>query len=155
MKRENTYRIIIVFITTSLLMLTGCHRHNDRWNSSEKKTDRLTNYIAKELELNEGQRTQLNMTIINLMTKKEEILKDKLLRDEIFHQLSSEKINEASLIEVISIQMKEIEDLANSFVINLTGFHRTLTSEQKKKFASLMEIHQDRGSKYRRIYSYK
>ncbi|MBW2573613.1 MAG: Spy/CpxP family protein refolding chaperone [Deltaproteobacteria bacterium] len=155
MKRKNKYRIIIVYFTISLLMLTGCYRHNDRWHSSEKNSDRLTNYIAKELELNEGQKTELNMTITNLMTKREEILKDNLLRDEIFNQLSSEKINEASLSAIISIQMKEIEVLAKSFVINLTEFHRTLTPEQKKKFASLMEMYQDRGSKHRRTYSYK
>ena len=89
------------------------------------------------------------------MKKREESLKDNLLRDEIFNQLSTEKINETSLCAIISIQMKEIEDLAKSFVINLTEFHRTLTPEQKKKFTSFMDKYQDRGSKHRRAYSYK
>jgi Spy/CpxP family protein refolding chaperone len=156
MNKKNKYKVIIVFITTVLLMLTGCYRHIDRWHSSEKNPDRLTNYIEKELELNEEQRTQLNMTIANLMAKKEEILEeDNSLRDEIFAQLSSEKVRARDLNEVISLHMKEIEDLTKSFVFNLTEFHRTLTPEQKEKFANLIEVHQNRGHKHRRTYSYR
>jgi len=155
MNKKNTYKVIIVFITTGLLMLTGCYRHTDRWHSSEKKSDRLTNYIEKELGLNEEQRTQINMTITNLMAKKEEILEDNSLRDEIFAQLGSEKVSERDLNEVISLHMKEMEDLTKSFVFNLTEFHRTLTPEQKEKFTSLIEEHQNRRHKHRRTYSYR
>jgi len=155
MKKKNIYKVVIVFITTGLLMLTGCYRHTDRWHSSEKNSDRLTNYIAKELGLNEEQRTQLNRTITNLMTKKEEILENNSLRDEIFAQLGSEEVSETDLNEVISLHMKEMEDLTKGFVSNLTEFHRSLTPGQKEKFASLIEEHQNRRHKHRRTYSYR
>ncbi len=73
----------------------------------------------------------------------------------IFAQLGSEKVNEASLNAIISLHMKEMEDLTKTFVFNLAEFHRTLTPGQKKKFASLIEVHQDRGHKNRRTYSYR
>jgi Spy/CpxP family protein refolding chaperone len=155
MNKKNIYKVIIVFIVIGMLMLTGCYRHTDRKHSSEKNSDRLTNYIAKELELNEEQRAQLNRTIINLMAKKEEVVEDNSLRDEIFAQLGSEKVDEASLKAIISLHMKEMEDLTKTFVFNLSEFHRTLTPEQKKKLASLIEVHQDRGHKHRRTYSHR
>ncbi len=155
MKKKNIYKAIIVIITTGLLMLTGCYRHSDRWHSSEKNSDRLTNYIAKELELNEEQRIQLNRRITNLMEKKEEILENNSLRDEIFAQLGSEKVSETNLNEVISLHMKEMEDLTKDFVFNLTEFHRTLTPGQKKKIANLMKVHQNRGHKHNRTYLYR
>ncbi len=89
------------------------------------------------------------------MEKKEEILKNNSLRDEIFAQLGSEEVSETDLNEVISLHMKEMEALTKSFVFNLTEFHRTLTPEQKEKFANLIEVHQDRRYKHRRTYSYR
>lgn len=155
MSKNNTHKIIIVFFTIGLLMLTGCYRHSDRWHSSENNSERLTNYIVKELELNEEQRRKLNKTIAILMAKKDKILGDNSLRDDIFTQLSSEKVNEESLNAIISFHMKEMEDLTKSVVFNLAEFHRTLTPEQKKKFASLIEKHQNRRYKHLRTYSYR
>ena len=155
MKKKNLYKVIIVFITTGLLVLAGCYHYTDSWHSSEKNSDRLTNYSAKELELNEEQRTRLNRTITNLMGKKEEILGNNSLRDEIFAQLGSEKVSETDLNKAITLHMKEMEDMTKRFVSNLTEFHRSLTPAQKEKFTSLIEEHQNRRHKHRRTYSYR
>jgi Spy/CpxP family protein refolding chaperone len=150
---KDKYKIIVALLITGLLMFSGCHRHADRWHTSERSAERLTNHIAKELVLNKEQRMQLIEAVTNLMMKKEEILEDNSLKDEMFYQLGSEKIDEARLNGVITEHAKEMEILTKSFVSYLTEFHSTLTPEQKSKLSKLIEEHKDRKLKHHRTYS--
>jgi hypothetical protein len=152
MNKKNIYKMIVIFFIIGQLMFTGCHLHTDRWHASEKNAARMTNYIAEKLELKEEQKAQLNKTITNLMAKKEEMLGDNALKDEIFIQLGNEKINEKRMNTIISQHTKEMEGLAKTFVANLTEFHSTQTFEQKKELAKLVAEHKDQGHKHHRAY---
>ncbi len=150
MEIKDKYKILVILLITGLLMFSGCHRHVDRWHTSERSAKTLTNHIVKELVLNKEQRVQLIEAITNLMVKKEEILEDNSLKDEIFYQLGSEKIDEVHLNRVITEHAKEMERLTKSFVSKLTEFHSTLTSEQKRKLSKLIEDHKDWKIKHHR-----
>ncbi len=153
MDTKNKYKILVILLITGLLMFSGCHRHTDRWHTSERSAERLTNHIVKKLVLNKEQGIQLNEAVTNLMTKKDEIFEDNSLKDEIFAQFGSEKIDEVRLNRIITEHAKKLEGFTKSFVSNLTEFHSTLTLEQKRELLKLIEEHKDWKFKHHRTYS--
>jgi len=145
MNRKRLYHMAWVLIFFSGLgILSGCgHR------SPEKRAEWMTEKIASRLELNEAQKSQLNSFRDELLDKRRELHKSRMvIKDELINQLGHEKIDQEYLKEVIKKEEARLDETISLFVERLAEFHGSLTPEQRGKLIGLAKEWEGHEKKY-------
>ncbi len=147
MKRK-TLKLSVIALILGVIVLTGCRHYSERWHTPEHKTERKVEYFVKELDLNDKQKEQLEESVNNIMLKKDEIMSREMFVSEVLSQLSSEKVDKKHLNNIISVEMKNIEELMKSLVKHIADLHSTLTPDQRTKLVKIIEKRKDRGYRH-------
>jgi len=131
-------RIKIVLLSTLLIgfvAVSGCSRHNNRYQSGNHNFRDHTERISRELDLTQYQEKQLEVLISNLEDKRAVVKKGHEIVDAIVQQLNSDQFDEEYAAQTISNYLNEVEEVSLDFVTELSTLHSTLSDEQRVKLA--------------------
>jgi Spy/CpxP family protein refolding chaperone len=133
-KKKVTIVLICVFISAALIF-TGCRSH-----SPEGKAEFMVDYIAETLDLNDGQRAQLDEIKDEFLAKAKEMhAKKEAMHDEFIAELRKEEIDQQRMKELISQKKEQMAEIMDLAVVRLAEFHRTLTPDQREKLVAKLE----------------
>jgi Spy/CpxP family protein refolding chaperone len=133
-KKGFTIVLICVFVSAALLF-TGCRSH-----SPDHKAEFMVDYITETLDLNDGQRAQLDEIKEEFLAKAKEMRAQKeAMHDELMAELRKEEINQQRMKELISQKHEQLAEILDLAVVRLADFHRTLTPDQKEKLVAKLE----------------
>ena len=133
-KKKVTIVVICVFISAALLF-TGCRSH-----SPEGKAEFMADYIAETLDLNDGQRAQLDEIKDEFLAKAKEMHAQKeAMHAELVAELRKEDINQENLKGLIAQKRAQMDEIINLAMIRLVEFHKTLSPEQREKLVAKLE----------------
>ena len=133
-KKKVTIVLICVFISAALLF-TGCRSH-----SPEGKAEFMADYIAETLDLNDGQRAQLDEIKDEFLAKAKEMHAQKeAMHAELVAELRKEDINQENLKGLIAQKRAQMDEIINLAMIRLVEFHKTLSTEQREKLVAKLE----------------
>ena len=133
-KKKVTIVLICVFISAALIF-TGCRSH-----SPEGKAEFMVDYIAETLDLNDGQKAQLDEIKDEFLAKAKEMhAKKEAMHDEFIAELRKEEIDQQRMKELISQKQEQMAEIMDLAVVRLAEFHRTLTPEQREKLVAKLE----------------
>ena len=133
-KKKVTIVLICVFISAALLF-TGCRSH-----SPEGKAEFMADYIAETLDLNDGQRAQLDEIKEEFLAKAKEMHAQKeAMHAELVAELRKEDINQENLKGLIAQKRAQMDEIINLAMIRLVEFHKTLSPEQREKLVAKLE----------------
>ena len=133
-KKKVTIVLICVFISAALLF-TGCRSH-----SPEGKAEFMADYIAETLDLNDGQRAQLDEIKDEFLAKAKEMHAQKeAMHAELVAELRKEDINQENLKGLIAQKRAQMDEIINLAMIRLVEFHKTLSPEQREKLVAKLE----------------
>ena len=127
---------ISLLLTTimALGIFTSCNK------TPEKKVEYLVKKIKKKLELNEGQKKQLNKIADQGLERFKEHKSKRSESIQEFKQLIlSEKISENQVREIIQKRNDRKEKMINEFLPQVLEFHDSLTPEQKEKVTKFID----------------
>ena len=134
LKKRLTIVLICVFISAALLF-TGCRSH-----SPEGKAEFMADYIAETLDLNDGQRAQLDEIKDEFLVKAKEMHAQKeAMHAELVAELRKEDINQENLKGLIAQKRAQMDEIINLAMIRLVEFHKTLSPEQREKLVAKIE----------------
>jgi Spy/CpxP family protein refolding chaperone len=141
-KKRLTIVCICVFISAALLF-SGCRSH-----SPNHKAEFMVDYIAETLDLDDGQRAQLDGIKNEFMAKAQAMHEKKeAMHAEFMTELRKETINPDNLRGLIVQKRAQMDEMIDLAVNSLVDFHRNLTPEQKEKLVAKIEYfhekHQD------------
>jgi Spy/CpxP family protein refolding chaperone len=133
-KKKVTIVLICVFISAALLF-TGCRSH-----SPHGKVEFMVDYIAETLDLNDGQRAQLDEIKDEFMVKAKEMHAQKeAMHAELVAELRKEDINQENLKSLIAQKRAQMDEMIDLAMIRLVEFHKTLSPEQREKLVAKLE----------------
>ncbi len=133
-KKKVTIVLICVFISAALLF-TGCRSH-----SPEGKAEFMADYIAETLDLNDGQRAQLDEIKDEFLARAKEMHAQKeAMHAELVAELRKEDINQENLKGLIAQKRAQMDEIINLAMIRLVEFHKTLSTEQREKLVAKLE----------------
>ena len=133
-KKKVTIVLICVFISAALLF-TGCRSH-----SPEGKAEFMADYIAETLDLNDGQRAQLDEIKDEFLARAKAMhAKKEAMHDEFIAELRKEEIDQQRMKELISQKKEQMAEIMDLAVVRLAEFHRTLTPDQREKLVAKLE----------------
>jgi Spy/CpxP family protein refolding chaperone len=133
-KKKVTIVLICVFISAALIF-TGCRSH-----SPEGKAEFMVDYIAETLDLNDGQKAQLDEIKDEFLAKAKEMhAKKEAMHDEFIAELRKEEIDQQRMKELISQKKEQMAEIMDLAVVRLAEFHRTLTPDQREKLVAKLE----------------
>jgi Spy/CpxP family protein refolding chaperone len=141
-KKRLTFVFICAFISAALLF-SGCRSH-----SPEHKAEFMVDYIAETLDLNDGQRAQLEEIKEEFLAKAREMHAQKeALHAELMDELRKAEIDPEILKDLIARKRTQMDEMINLAVTRLVEFHKTLSPEQREKLVAKLEYfrqkHQD------------
>ncbi len=144
MVKKGLYLAVVSILLSGVWIISGCgHR------SHGERAEWMTEKIASKLELNEAQKKQLNSFKDELMDKKQQLRASRsTIEGELIAQLQSEKIDQEHLKEVIAKEEAKLDEMASTFVTQLTEFHDSLTPEQRIKLIEMVEKWKDHRKKH-------
>jgi Spy/CpxP family protein refolding chaperone len=138
-KKGTTIALICVFISAALLF-TGCRSH-----SPEGKAEFMVDYIAETLDLNDGQRAQLDGVKEEFLAKVRKMhAKKEAMHDEFMAELRKEEIDQQRMKELISQKQEQMAEIMDLAVVRLAEFHRTLTPDQREKLVAKLEYFREK-----------
>ena len=133
-KKGLTIALICVFISVALLF-SGCRSH-----SPNHKAEFMVDYIAETLDLDDGQRAQLDGIKEEVMAKAKEMHAQKeAMHAEFMAELRKEEISRENLNSLIAQKRANMDEFINLAVDRLVEFHKTLSTEQKEKLVAKIE----------------
>ncbi|MGD9079307.1 MAG: Spy/CpxP family protein refolding chaperone [Desulfobacterales bacterium] len=126
--------LVCVFISAALLF-SGCRSH-----SPNHKAEFMVDYIAETLDLDEGQRAQLDGIKEDFMAKAKEMHAQKeAMHAEFMAELRREEISRENLDSLIAQKRANMDEFINLAVTRLVEFHKTLSPEQREKLVAKIE----------------
>ena len=138
-KKKVTIVLICVFISAALIF-TGCRSH-----SPEGKAEFMVDYIAETLDLNDGQKAQLDEIKDEFLAKAKEMhAKKEAMHDEFIAELRKEEIDQQRMKELISQKKEQMAEIMDLAVVRLAEFHRTLTPDQREKLVAKLEYFREK-----------
>jgi Spy/CpxP family protein refolding chaperone len=138
-KKKVTIVLICVFISAALIF-TGCRSH-----SPEGKAEFMVDYIAETLDLNDGQKAQLDEIKDEFLAKAKEMhAKKEAMHDEFIAELRKEEIDQQRMQELISQKKEQMAEIMDLAVVRLAEFHRTLTPDQREKLVAKLEYFREK-----------
>ena len=133
----------VLAITAGAVFLSGCHRgHCSRNSSPEDKADHIAKKIAKELDLTEAQKTQLDKIKADILARKGEFTAvHDGLKETLLGQIRSASVDQSLLNRSLEDREAKIRDLRGFMVAEFAEFHAMLDSAQREKLAAKLERH--------------
>lgn len=142
-KKKVVWISLTISLIVGIFVFIGCHTRNP-----EKRAEWITEKIASELELNEGQKKMLDDMKIEFLAKRRELNSDNSrMKDELIAQLKSDKIDRKKLDEIINIKKNEIDSIISLLTDKFLEFHDVLTQEQKLQLVAHLEKMKNRHEK--------
>ena len=133
-KKRLTIVFICAFISAALLF-SGC-----RSNSPNHKAEFMVDYIAETLDLDEGQRAQLDVIKEEFMAKAKEMHAQKeAMHAEFVAELRKDHIDQVKIRDLISQKRAQMDEIVDLAVNSLVDFHKNLTPEQREKLVAKLE----------------
>lgn len=124
----------------------GKHQFGDM----EKRADKITGYIAYELELDETQKQALNVLKTQIVTARQTVKADRSeMKQEAMALLNAETFNRAAALDMINAKVAMVNEQAPDMVNALGDFLDTLNAEQKAEIAEFVEQHRGRHGRKR------
>ena len=134
LKKGLTIALIGVFVSGALIF-TGCRSH-----SHQNKAEFMVDYIAESLDLTDSQREQLDGIKEEFMAKAEEMhAKKKAMHAEFMAELRKEQIDQEKVKDLIAQKRAQMDEIIDLAVDRLSGFHSTLSPEQREKLVAKIE----------------
>ena len=136
-------RIKIVLLSTLLIgfvAVSGCSRHNNRYQSGNHNFSDHTQRISRELHLTQYQEKQLEVLVSNLEDKRAVVEKGHEGVEAIVQQLYSDQFDEEYAAQTISNYLNEVEGVSLDFVTELSALHETLSGEQRVKLVQHLSL---------------
>ena len=100
----------------------------------------MADYIAETLDLNDGQRAQLDEIKDEFLAKAKEMHAQKeAMHAELVAELRKEDINQENLKGLIAQKRAQMDEIINLAMIRLVEFHKTLSPEQREKLVAKLE----------------
>jgi Spy/CpxP family protein refolding chaperone len=140
-------RIKIVLLSTLLIgfvAVSGCSRHNNRYQSGNHDFRDHTERISRELDLTQYQEKQLEVLASNLEDKRAVVEKGHEIVEAIVQELNSDQFDEEYAAQTISNYLNEVKGVSLDFVTELSALHDTLSDEQRVKLTQQLSL-TDRG----------
>ena len=133
-KKRLTFVSICVFISAALLF-SGCRSH-----SPDHKVEFMVDYIAETLDLNDGQRAQLDEIKEEFMAKAKQMHAQKeATRAEFMAELRNEEIDQEKVRDLIAQKRSQMDEMIDLAITRLVEFHKTLLPEQREKLVAKLE----------------
>lgn len=133
-RKRLTIVLICVFISSALLF-SGCRSH-----SPNHKAEFMVDYLAETLDLDDGQRAQLDGIKEEFMVKAKEMHAQKeAMHAEFMAELRKEVINSDNLKGLIAQKRAQMDEMIDLALARLVEFHKTLSPEQKEKLVAKLE----------------
>ena len=134
LKKGLTIALIGVFVSGALIF-TGCRSHSHR-----NKAEFMVDYIAESLDLTDAQKEQLDGIKEEFMVKAEEMhAKKQAMHAEFMAELRKEQIDQEKVKDLIAQKRAQMDEIIDLAVDRLSGFHSTLSPEQKEKLVAKIE----------------
>ena len=146
-------KIIKIVVLSTLLIgfvaVSGCSRHNKRYQTGNQNFSGHTERISRELDLTQYQEKQLEVLASNLEDKRAVVEKGHEIVEAIVQQLNSDQFDEEYAAQTISNYLNEVEGVSLDFVTELSALHETLSGEQRVKLAQhLSSTDRDHNNHY-------
>ncbi|MGD9133950.1 MAG: Spy/CpxP family protein refolding chaperone [Desulfobacterales bacterium] len=133
-KKRLTFIFICAFISAALLF-SGCRSH-----SPDHKVEFMVDYIAETLDLNDGQRAQLDEIKEEFMAKAKQMHAQKeATRAEFMAELRNEEIDQEKVRDLIAQKRSQMDEMIDLAITRLVEFHKTLLPEQREKLVAKLE----------------
>ena len=133
-KKRLTIVLICVFISAALLF-SGCRSH-----SPNHKAEFMVDYIAETLDLDDGQKAQLDGIKEEFMAKAKEMHAQKeAMHAEFMAELRKEEISQENLKGLIAQKRAQMDEMIDLALARLVEFHKTLSTEQREKLVAKIE----------------
>ena len=135
MLKKTIYSLVILAIISSLLLVSACRHY-----SPEKRTQWMMKKFTKDLELNNSQKEQLDVSKTEILMKGRELrVAYKNTMEELGLQLRSEEFDKQKVKDAVSRITAPQDEFISLFIEKLADFHSSLTSEQKTILAKKLD----------------
>lgn len=128
--------LLVLMFGGGLLLFGGCRHGHDRGSHLDFAID----YLEEILDLNPGQKTQLDAIRQELLAQSETLRESRKKMHPLFkEQLGSERIDTAAVKEAIGEHRRQLDQMIELAIDRLTEFHATLSPEQRQKLVAKLE----------------
>jgi len=148
--KKSTKIITAVALTVGLAGGAAALGKN-HYGSPEKRLDKVTGYIAYELELDETQKQALGVFADQMLSARESIHGDKSeMQVEAMALISAETFDRARALELVNAKVSKVNEQAPDMINSFGDFLDSLNAEQKAEILEFAEEHKGhRGGKFR------
>ncbi len=134
MQHRKLHIAMTIAALAAVTTLVGCYR------TPEQRAERVVNHIAEKLNLNEAQKTKLNVIKDEFMARGPAMRK---AREETFNEMvslmRSQNIDQDKMNALVEKNKAQAEDFIKFVSAKYVEFHDMLTPEQREKAAKEME----------------
>jgi len=130
----------ILGLLAIFIFFSGCSA--SRSQPIEKKATKIANRIAKELDLTESQKAELNQIkddIVGKIKSKENVAQRKEIRTAFFDMFKGDSLTKEQLMALYQKKEAGEKEMREFLMDKLVQFHKMLTPEQRTKFVAWME----------------
>ncbi len=136
----------LLAVTAGAMMLSSCQKHHCGWNhcgwnsSPEKRAEKITKHIAKELDLSTEQKAKLDKIKGEILAKKGEFSSLHFgLQQEFLSQLQSSAMDQDKLNRGFEERELKMKELRMFLIGELAQFHAMLDATQRAKLTSRLQ----------------
>lgn len=141
MKKNIIY--IFLIIIAMLMMVTSCGK-DGKCGSSNSKIVRMSNLMKKiiacELKMDSQQKKVLDENCLDIINKGKEFEPFfQNIMNELIIQIESDKFDQEMIINISNEYQYLFDEMESTIISGMAKLHDNLTSEQRKKLASLIK----------------
>lgn len=129
-----TKRLLIVVSSGAIIVgtLVACGHH--RYHDPEKRGEWLVEKVTHELELNEAQKSKLELVRQEVLKARKEIQADRqTMRTEVFTMLEQPQLDRQKVLAMVEQKTAAINQHAPQVVNALGDFYDSLSEEQRQE----------------------
>jgi Spy/CpxP family protein refolding chaperone len=133
--------LALAVLVAGALSVSACHRHR----TPEERADWLAGKIAKELDLNDRQKEQLEAVKQEFLSARSEMAKDhQAVLDEVLAQVQQDRLDQPKLLQLLDQHHALQNRLAPRLLAKVAEFHAGLTAKQKAEAAERLKYFKER-----------
>ncbi len=140
-RRFSKFAFPLVAIAAGAFLLAGCHGRHCGWkNRPEQKAEHIVKRLAKELDLNEDQKTKLDKIKTEILLRKADFkVVHSGIHDEIFSQLKASSVDQGKLNQAFEDREAKMKELRTFLISEFAEFQAILTPNQREKLVAKLQ----------------
>lgn len=146
----NRLKKLAIIGTGTLLVIGSISACSHKYRDPEHRAQKMVEWVADDLELNEAQKDKLNILSKKMLTSRKQMREQfSSSRDEMKNMLSQPKLDEKKILRMVHKHTQAMNEQAPGIVAAMADFYNTLSPEQRTNLGKKMDgMHKRHGGRH-------